>query len=136
MENLDSLFEFKIGQRVCWRQHLLTIEKDLEYLRMRGAVGLQVGLPSPRVGTVVERMIQECHGGVQRHYLVSGIDGPEDGSYRKLTSMEICDATELEKRYEACRDALVQNARDRVAAEAEIRDINRETLEALRRVPR
>jgi len=40
-------------------------------------------------GVVLERIIQECHGGTQRNYLVSWIGGTEHtGPYAKMTHSE------------------------------------------------
>jgi len=95
-ELLDAVFEHRIGDHV-------TMADDLAVYRAERAINgpldsarapwaSRLGIRRPAV--VIERQVQQCHGGTQLHYLISHKDLSKDGTettYRKwwVTGLEI-----------------------------------------------
>ena len=77
----DEHFKFKIGDLVCfsWLATAALAEQEINGLAKVGRYD-----PMPRMGfgscgpmTVVGRRMEECQGGVQTHYLISGRVTPD-----------------------------------------------------------
>ncbi len=81
MEDIDALFKFKVGQIV---QSVFTPDSQEEKEKIPWARSFQSY-------QIIERLLQECSGGVQKHYLCRG--GAADGSltkdYIRLNELEL-----------------------------------------------
>jgi hypothetical protein len=64
MSQLAAEFQFEIGDEV--------VHKSADLSCHRGFLSTEFSPPNKHI--VVERHIQQCHGGVQQFYLVRGID--------------------------------------------------------------
>src|SRR3990172_3734849 len=75
LQVLDSVFKFKIGDmvnRVILLEQLEDETRDIGSLAVSGYDHKPAPLAAPQGQMVLERLLQQCHGGVQKHYLVSG----------------------------------------------------------------
>lgn len=74
---LNEVFRFKIGEVLTARHARMGIKHECELASIAGdALSLSAPIGTPPKLTVTERIVTECHGGVQIHYRVSGlVDG-------------------------------------------------------------
>lgn len=90
---LDETFKFKIGDKVVLRSFLDACKLELEFNGAHdfGRIGGPLSL------TVVERQINECHGGVQGTYTIHGVGGPkgEIVFMRGITELDLAPYEEL-----------------------------------------
>lgn len=76
MSKLDEHFKFKIGQSVYLKtevDHYNAVWKPLLEQKKRDyiAIGdMEVIARTPTALMIQERMLQECHGGIQMHYRI------------------------------------------------------------------
>lgn len=78
---MESAFRFNIGQLVGQRIDLGRFEQDLAVNGAADFDGVYHRLGIPTALIVVERMVQQCHGGIQLFYCIRG---QEDRLYRLI----------------------------------------------------
>lgn len=101
-EHLDALCRFKVGEFVHHRAHLEALRAEE---RCNGKLRRY-----ERVGahplTIVERLVQQCYGGVQVHYDVRARDAKGNLAVYRLTEAELVPFSDVE-------DELTRQAKER-----------------------
>ena len=85
----NELFQFKIGDTVSMRYLVDKWKIEAEH---NPSLSSYNRLASPLLFTVLERRLQECHGGIQMFYLVGG---PQDGNLNAV-EFELVPLSEVE----------------------------------------
>lgn len=86
---MDSAFQFRIGEMVAPKAVLAAYRVELETC---GTVDVSYGhrLAVPHPDVVLERWLQECHGGVQKTYRIR-----RGGSTEQVTEFELSSYSEI-----------------------------------------
>lgn len=103
---LDELFKFKIGDSVVLREQFLQVETDLE---LNGPHENRYDRAKPGVAyMILERHVQECHGGVQIGYSVRSFNNEGSATITRYFEYELVpysEAVELAKKLFPKKDA-------------------------------
>lgn len=86
----DEAFQHKIGDIVCLREHVISDQAEMHVNAGRKVdkYDLHGTKYNPPLGmTITGRMMEECHGGVQTHYRLTGFLGA-DGKQIVMTMQE------------------------------------------------
>lgn len=85
----DEAFEFQIGDIVCLREHVISDQGEMHVNagHKTSRYGEVLKYNSPLGVTITGRMMEECYGGIQTHYRLTGFTGV-DGKQVVMTIQE------------------------------------------------
>lgn len=79
-EFMEQAFKFKIGELVAWNRNIVALRSEFELNGPRSSDRVfRERIGTPRAAQVIERWMQQCHGGVQLQYRLSGLETAEGG---------------------------------------------------------
>jgi hypothetical protein len=106
----DEAFKHQIGDIVCLREHVISDQAEMHVNEGRkpDRYGESIKYNPPLGMTITGRMMEECHGGIQTHYRMTGFLG-NDGTQLSLTMQEfqVCSFEKALNQRRALRDHAV-----------------------------
>ena len=97
---MNKVFRFEIGQVVALRIDFTSVEAEfiLNSPHKEIKFDRQQRVAQPVALTVIERMIQQCYGGIQLHYKVTGTPGASS-VLLEYELMDFAEAVEARKKF-------------------------------------